>query len=150
MVPVWHQTVPVVDGSWDGSWPPADSVVTRARTVKEWRVSENTLLALRVELRPGAPVDPTSWPDSVPAVAHLLRHGLEVPAGVTFLVGENGAGKHVLCATHSPLLTALPGARIVQLDDDGITPVTWDELDVVRHWTAFLDSPGRYLRHQAE
>ncbi len=240
---------------------------------------------LRIERRPDAPVDDAAWPDSVPAVAHLLTHGLEVPAGVTFLVGENGAGKstvveavadalgippdggssdhlggadrgrgsdrsdlggrlrtawhgraasrtgfflraetmhrfvsyledasapsdgpppthhlhqvshgesfvemltgrwvrdagvvlldepesalsfttslalldvlgqlagagrHVLCATHSPLLTALPGARVLQLDESGITPVAWDELEVVRHWRGFLDAPGRYLRH---
>ncbi|PYF97367.1 Predicted ATPase [Georgenia satyanarayanai] len=240
---------------------------------------------LRIERRPDAPADDAAWPDSVPAVAHLLAHGLEVPAGVTFLVGENGAGKstiveavaealgippdggstdhvggaergrasdrsdlgdrlrtvwhgragghrgfflraetmhrfvsyledasapadgppsphqlhrlshgesfvemltgswvraagvvlldepesalsfttslalldvlaqlaaterHVLCATHSPILTALPGARVLQLDDAGITPVAWEELEVVRHWRAFLDAPGRYLRH---
>lgn len=240
---------------------------------------------LRIERRPDAPVDPAAWPDSVPAVAHLLSHGLDVPPGVTFLVGENGAGKstvveavaealgippdggsadhlggagrgrasdrsdlgdrlrtvwreraawrrgfflraetmhrfvsyledasapadgpppthhlhqlshgesfvemltgswvrtagvvlldepesalsfttslalldvlaqlaegerHILCATHSPILTALPGARILQLDDTGITPVAWEELEVVRHWRAFLDAPGRYLRH---
>jgi predicted ATPase len=29
----------------------------------------------------------------VPAVAHLLREGLELPAGATVLVGENGSGK---------------------------------------------------------
>lgn len=244
---------------------------------------------LRVERRPDAAVDPSRWPDSVPAVAHLLEHGLEVPAGVTFLVGENGAGKstiveavaealdipadggssdhrggadrppsgdesdlggrlrtvrdsalaataygragfflraetmhrfvsylaatgdpgdgrpvshplhqvshgesfvemltgtwvrrasvvlldepesalsfttslaladvlaqlaaagkHVLCATHSPLLTALPGARILQLDDAGITQVPWEDLEIVRHWQGFLEAPGRYLRH---
>ncbi|MBD8062224.1 ATP-binding cassette domain-containing protein [Actinomycetaceae bacterium Sa1BUA1] len=243
---------------------------------------------LRIELDPKASVDVAAWPDSVPAVAHLLEHGLEIPPGVTFLVGENGAGKstiveavaealgipadggstdhvggaargrasdrsdlggrlrpvwrdraawrrgfflraetmhrfvsyledasapadgpasthqlhqlshgesfvemltgswvrtagvvlldepesalsfttslalldvlaqlagaerHVLCATHSPILTALPGARVLQLDDAGITPVVWDELEVVRHWRAFLDAPGRYLRHLAE
>lgn len=240
---------------------------------------------LRVERRPGAEVQADRWPDSVPAVAQLLEHGLDLPAGVTFLVGENGtgkstiveavaaaleipadggtshhragavrdgghdrsdlgerlravrvgsagggtragfflraetmhrfvtylaqagsedatathplhqvshgesfvemltgswvrragvvlldepesalsfttslalagvlgelagAGKHVLCATHSPLLTALPGARILQLDEAGIAAVDWDDLDVVSHWRSFLDAPERYLRH---
>ena len=60
------------------------------------------------------------------------------------------AGKHILCATHSPLLTALPGARILQLDDTGITPADWAELDLVTHWRSFLDAPGRYLRHLRE
>ncbi len=60
------------------------------------------------------------------------------------------AGKHILCATHSPLLTALPGARILQLDDTGITPADWAELDLVTHWRSFLDAPGRYVRHLRE
>lgn len=240
---------------------------------------------LRIERHPDAPVDASAWPDSVPAVAHLLEHGLDIPPGVTFLVGENGAGKstiveavaealgipadggstdhvggaargrasdrsdlggrlrtgwhgrpawrtgfflraetmhrfvsyledtsgpadapsaphhlhqlshgesfvemltgswvrragvilldepeaalsfttslalldvlaqlasaerHVLCATHSPVLTALPGARVLQLDDTGITQASWEDLEVVRHWRSFLDAPGRYLRH---
>ncbi|WP_413450324.1 ATP-binding cassette domain-containing protein [Georgenia phoenicis] len=240
---------------------------------------------LRIEIHPEASAHPAAWPDTVPAVAHLLEHGLEIPPGVTFLVGENGAGKstiveavaealdipadggstdhvggaerghatdrsdlgrrlrpvwrdraawrrgfflraetmhrfvsyledasapagappsphdlhqlshgesfvemltgrwvrtagvvlldepesalsfttslalldvlallaegerHVLCATHSPILTALPGARVLQLDEDGITPVAWEDLEVVRHWRGFLEAPGRYLRH---
>ena len=38
-------------------------------------------------------VDEAVWPASVPAMAQLLREGLEVPAGLTVLVGENGSGK---------------------------------------------------------
>jgi len=240
----------------------------------------------RVERHPDAALDPAVWPDSVPAVTQLLRDGLDLAPGVTFLVGENGAGKstiveavaellgvhpdgggtahrggggrsrgtdrsglaerlrvvaspggrgsafflraetmhrfygyledaawegegeptaphplhalshgesflevvstrrwfgeaqvvlmdepesalsfdnclllagslarmaadgkQVLCATHSPLLTALPGATVLQLDEDGITPTTWEELTLVRNWRFFLDAPERYLRH---
>jgi hypothetical protein len=44
--------------------------------------------------RPGAPRPPGGeWPVTVPAVAQLLREGLELPAGATVLVGENGSGK---------------------------------------------------------
>ncbi|MFB2586052.1 AAA family ATPase [Herbiconiux liukaitaii] len=39
-----------------------------------------------------APAVAGSWPMTVPAVAQL-KEGLELPAGVTFLVGENGSGK---------------------------------------------------------
>jgi predicted ATPase len=42
---------------------------------------------------PGVQVNETVWPASVPAVAQLLREGLELPAGLTVLVGENGSGK---------------------------------------------------------
>jgi predicted ATPase len=37
-------------------------------------------------------VDSTAWPDSTPAVTQLLTDGLDLPPGVTFLVGENDAG----------------------------------------------------------
>ena len=237
-----------------------------------------------MERHPDAEVDPAAWPDSVPAVTQLLTEGLDLPAGVTFLVGANGAGKstvveavaevlgvhpeggssahlagadrgrgtdrsglaarlravrspgaragafflraetahrfytyledaahggagtpsahplhrlshgegftevlgsqwvreasvllldepesalsfenclllaarlaelaaqgrQVLCATHSPLLTALPGAHVLQLDGRGMTPVEWEELEVVRQWRFFLDAPERYWRH---
>jgi predicted ATPase len=42
---------------------------------------------------PDLVVDETRWPARVPAVAQLLREGLELPAGLTVLVGENGSGK---------------------------------------------------------
>jgi predicted ATPase len=40
--------------------------------------------------------DPQAWYHRVPAVAQLGRDGWDVPAGVTFLVGENGCGKSTL------------------------------------------------------
>jgi predicted ATPase len=42
---------------------------------------------------PGLRVDESAWPASVPAMAQVLREGLELPAGLTVLVGENGSGK---------------------------------------------------------
>jgi predicted ATPase len=45
-----------------------------------------------VERHPDATVDPAAWPDSVPAVTQLLTRGLDLPPGVTFPVGANGAG----------------------------------------------------------
>ncbi len=248
------------------------------------RVSSEGRPVRRVERVPGAAVDPGAWPDAVPAVAQLLREGLDLPAGVTFLVGANGTGKstlveavaevlgvhpeggsaahmagadrgrgtdrsglagrlravrsagrrgsvfflraetahrfytyleeaahvgdgpppphalhrvshgegftevllrspwvreasvllldepesalsfenqlllgaslaaaaaegrQVLCATHSPLLTSLPGAHVLQLDERGLTPVQWEELDLVRDWRFLLDAPERYWR----
>ena len=53
----------------------------------------------------------------------------------------------VLMATHSPVLAALPGARILQLDGDGIREIAWDELDLVVHHRQFLAAPQRYLKH---
>jgi predicted ATPase len=42
---------------------------------------------------PDAQFDPDRWPATVPAMAQILRDGLELPAGLTVLVGENGSGK---------------------------------------------------------
>lgn len=230
-----------------------------------------------IEDRPGADVDRSRWPFTLPPVAQLLRDGLDLPPGVTFLVGENGSGKstlvegvamafglspeggspfgrhstretesplhralrldrgvggprwgfflraetmhgwytfleenpgsthraepryhemshgegflevlktrfdsaglyvldepeaalsftsclalvgvlhdlaahgaQVLCATHSPLLAALPGATILELDDDGYHRTSWEDLALVDHWRRYLADPRAYLRH---
>jgi predicted ATPase len=56
-------------------------------------------------------------------------------------------GGQVLCATHSPVLAAMPGATILEVGPWGYRPAAWDELELVQHWKAYLDAPGRYLRH---
>ncbi|OJF10828.1 AAA family ATPase [Couchioplanes caeruleus] len=55
-------------------------------------------------------------------------------------------GAQVVVATHSPLLTALPGATILELGEHGIRRTSWNDLEVVAHWRRFLDNPGGYLR----
>ena len=57
------------------------------------------------------------------------------------------AGAQVLCATHSPVLASLPGATIFEVGDWGYRRTTWDDLDLVHHWKAYLAEPQRYLRH---
>ena len=49
--------------------------------------------------RLGRRVDESAWPASVPAMTQLLREGLELPAGLTVLVGENGSGKSTVVET---------------------------------------------------
>jgi predicted ATPase len=56
-------------------------------------------------------------------------------------------GAQVLCATHSPLLAALPGATILEVGEWGLRESTYDELQLVAHWRRYLDEPMRYLRH---
>jgi predicted ATPase len=233
--------------------------------------SKDTRPIRRVEAEPGAEIDHDAWWARIPAVAAILDHGLNIPAGVTFLVGENGSGKstvvealagahglnveggsrharhatrgtesplaealrlirtpgrrahayflraetthglytylqdevgdpgvfhershgegflellerkfsgygfylmdepeaplsftstlalmgrldalrtegaQVVVATHSPLLTALPGATILELGGHGIRRAGWDELEIVAHWRGFLARPGAYL-----
>ncbi|WP_431277275.1 AAA family ATPase [Leifsonia poae] len=50
----------------------------------------------RVRAYTDAAWDAESWPGSIPAVAQVLRDGLELARGVTFLIGENGSGKSTL------------------------------------------------------
>ncbi|GAB7032642.1 AAA family ATPase [Streptomyces sp. NPDC021749] len=56
-------------------------------------------------------------------------------------------GAQVVCATHSPLLTALPGAEIVEVGEHGMRSVEWAELGLVDHWRRYLNDPRAYLRH---
>ena len=57
------------------------------------------------------------------------------------------SGGQVLCATHSPVLAAMPGATILEVGEWGLRQTTWEELELVRHWRSYLDDPRRYLRH---
>jgi len=56
-------------------------------------------------------------------------------------------GAQVVCATHSPLLTALPGAEIFQLTAEGIVAASWGDLGVVEEWRSFLLAPETFMRH---
>lgn len=60
-------------------------------------------------------------------------------------IGE--AQAQVVCATHSPILAATPGADIIELGEHGYRRTTWDRLELVDHWRRYLDHPNAYLRH---
>jgi predicted ATPase len=51
---------------------------------------------LRVERGQPVPLESDRWPLTIPAVAQVVRDGLDLPKGVTFLVGDNGSGKSTL------------------------------------------------------
>ncbi|MEV0788842.1 AAA family ATPase [Kribbella sp. NPDC050459] len=57
------------------------------------------------------------------------------------------SGSQVLCATHSPVIAALPGATILEVGEWGIRRTTWSDLELVQNWKAYLQAPERYLRH---
>ena len=40
----------------------------------------------------------------------------------------------MLCATHSPVLAAMPGATILEVGEWGLPATTWEELELVQHW----------------
>lgn len=57
-------------------------------------------------------------------------------------------GSQFIVATHSPILLAVPGARILQIDQTGrIERVDYDAAEPVRLTRSFLADPGRFLRH---
>lgn len=57
------------------------------------------------------------------------------------------SGSQVLCATHSPVIAALPGATILETGDWGIRKTVWEDLELVQNWRAYLRHPAQYLRH---
>ncbi|MCW2737221.1 AAA family ATPase [Nocardioides sp.] len=56
-------------------------------------------------------------------------------------------GGQVLCATHSPVLAAMPGARILETGTWGLRETAWQDLEIVDHWRRYLGEPWSYLRH---
>lgn len=78
-----------------------------------------------------------------PEAALSLTGALAVLAAIV-RAAEQGA--QFVIATHSPVLLAVPGARLYELDDRGITPTAYDDLDAVRLLRGFLEAPERYLR----
>ncbi|MGY2084592.1 AAA family ATPase [Blastococcus sp. SYSU DS0539] len=84
------------------------------------------------------------WVLDEPESALSFRSSLRLMA---LLHGVASTGSQVLLATHSPVLAALPGARVYELDGSGFAERSWAELDLVRDWQAFFDAPERLLRH---
>ena len=57
----------------------------------DWTFDTRLVRAFRPSAGPAVELD--TWPATVPAAGQLLREGLELPPGITILVGENGSGK---------------------------------------------------------
>lgn len=66
---------------------------------------------------------------------------------ITALDRMRANGTQVICATHSPVLTALPGATILELGEWGIRSSQWEDLELVQQHRTYLAAPERYLRH---
>lgn len=55
------------------------------------------LLRVSWDPSPRRPPDLSKWPYAIPAIRQIIDEGgLEIPSGVTFLLGENGSGKSTL------------------------------------------------------
>lgn len=80
-----------------------------------------------------------------PEAALSVRGCLALVARTAELIIQ---GSQFVVATHSPILLAVPGARILQIDPDGeIKRVSYDEADPVALTRGFLADPGRFLHH---
>ena len=79
-----------------------------------------------------------------PEAALSPQRQLTLLAMILDLVAD---GAQFIIATHSPLLLAVPGARIYSFDASPISVVSWDETDHVRLTRDFLAAPERYLRN---
>lgn len=80
-----------------------------------------------------------------PRAALSVSGCLALVARIWELVGQ---GSQFVVATHSPILLAVPGARILQLDAEGtFAPVSYDEAEPVTLTRGFLAEPARFLHH---
>jgi predicted ATPase len=55
-----------------------------------------------------------------------------------------------IIATHSPIIMAYPGARILTFDDGEIREIRYEEVEHVRVTKSFLENPESYLRRLFE
>lgn len=62
------------------------------------------------------------------------------------VAGAAADGAQFVIATHSPVLLAVPGARIYELTEDGIALRAYDDVEAVRVTRGFLAAPERYVR----
>jgi predicted ATPase len=79
-----------------------------------------------------------------PEAALSFTSTLSLMGSLIDLAADRG---QVLCATHSPVLAALPGATLLEVGEWGFRETTWEELELVWHWKRFLGAPEAYLRH---
>ncbi len=93
---------------------------------------------------PSGAVRPGLYVLDEPEAALSFTSSLQVLAELVDLLRHPGV--QVLMATHSPVLSALPGATILQLSDAGLHEVAWADLDLVVNEKYFLADPQRFLR----
>lgn len=82
-----------------------------------------------------------------PEAALSPRKQLELLARMQELVRQNS---QFIVATHSPMLMALPGARIYEFSERGICPAAYQDTEHYRLTKQFLQNPERILRYLLE
>ncbi len=70
-----------------------------------------------------------------------------VLALIAMIQDASAAGAQFIIATHSPILMALPDARILDVNQSPPAEIDWDEVEHVSLTRAFLNHPEAFLRH---
>lgn len=73
---------------------------------------------------------------------------LSVPGEFAMLkqfAAHEAGGSQLIVATHSPILTAFPGAQLLSFGPDGPRPVAWEDVESVRLTREFLADPTQKL-----
>ncbi len=82
-----------------------------------------------------------------PVTARTLARRV-VPRPGRRIVDLVGRRSQFVIATHSPILLAIPGATILQIDDEGdLERVAFDDAEPVALTRRFLGAPDRFLRY---
>lgn len=96
-------------------------------TLVETRFSPNGLYILD---EPEAALSPTGIMRLMVTIDRLVKNGAQ------FII-----------STHSPILSALPGAAVYQIDRDGINRVDWRQTEHFMLTRQFLNDPDRMLKY---
>jgi predicted ATPase len=143
--------------------PPLDAFFLRAESVYNLAtVVESGTVGADMENVYQAPLHEQSHGESFLdiAVNRLGPRGfylLDEPEAALSVRGQLGLMRRIhelveqhsqfVIATHSPILLGYPNATILELSDDGIQRLAYDETEQVELTRSFLESPERFLRH---
>src|SRR5579859_943283 len=83
--------------------------------------------------------------DARPVRAFVPGPGVEVDERRWHDLAE--AGGQMVVATHSPIIAAIPGIRLLELGPWGMRPAAWEDLSLVNSWRQFMRDPRSHFRH---
>lgn len=66
---------------------------------------------------------------------------------IALLAQLPGEGSQAIVATHSPLIAATPGAKLIEVGEWGMREMAYEKLELVRSWRDFLASPERFVKY---
>ena len=66
---------------------------------------------------------------------------------IALLARLPGEGSQAIVATHSPLIAATPGAKLIEVGEWGMREAAFERLELVRSWRDFLAAPERYVKY---